>query len=93
MIMSALGVVLVPPLFFATRGRWGAAFVNGFFYLLSFPLLMFAGFGVLTWLFCVMHAGYYFRQEQLAAHEARLVTNISSRLTEEMRQQVEKKEA
>lgn len=60
------------PVYFAVRGRWVAAIINGIFYVTALLTLIF-GFGIFIWLFCVAHAVWDLashRQEQIIERQA-----------------------
>lgn len=60
------------PVYFAVRGRWVAAIINGIFYVTALFTLFF-GFGIFIWIFCVAHAVWDLishRQEQIIQRQA-----------------------
>lgn len=80
--MAWLLAVLLPPVYLFSRGRVGAGLLNGFFFLLSFPLLFIFGIGVLTWLFCVFHACYYLKGEWEEQQADRIANRAAARVQE-----------
>lgn len=73
-------ILFVPPLYFAIRKKWGACIVNGFFYLCSFPLLFFFGFGVLIWALCIGHAGWHLRRELMDEQAQMIATRMVEKI-------------
>lgn len=70
-----LMAILLPPVYFMLRGKWTAAIVNGFFFLISLPL-MFLVVGFFIWAFCVGHATWdlvHAKQEQAMQRQATLI--------------------
>jgi uncharacterized membrane protein YqaE (UPF0057 family) len=55
-VMRYIFAFLVPPLAIAMCGRWGHFVVNLIFWLISMPLIMFMGLGLIGWLICTIHA-------------------------------------
>ena len=63
------------PLYFALRGRWLSAAVNGVFYLLA-AFTFFLLVGVFIWLLCVAHAAWDMRstiREREMRRQAQLI--------------------
>jgi len=75
-------VLFVPPWYFAIRKKWGAFLINGFFYLCSFPLLIFFGIGVIPWALCVGHAGWHLRKEMMEEHAQMIATKMVEKMNE-----------
>lgn len=75
-------VLFVPPLYFAIRKKWGAFLINGFFYLCSFPLLIFWGFGAIIWALCVGHAGWHLRKELMEEHAQMIATKMVEKMSQ-----------
>lgn len=80
--MIYLITILIPPLYFALRKKWGSFVVNEFFYLLSFPLLILWGFGVVIWMFCVAHAGWFLRKELIEEAAETLASKMAGKMRE-----------
>jgi hypothetical protein len=81
--MSFLAVLFIPPLYFATRKRWGAFVINSVFYgtacLLALSLI-FILFAPLFWLVAFFHASWYFRQERVVAQAELLATKMAEKM-------------
>ncbi|MEA3245411.1 MAG: hypothetical protein U9Q74_04585 [Gemmatimonadota bacterium] len=60
--------VFCPPAYFAVRHKWASFAINGLVYLVSFPLLLFFGVGLFTWMLSSVHAVWHVRAELIEHH-------------------------
>jgi len=72
-----------PPMYFLIRGRWGAAILNGFVYLIAVLLLfsiVFAIFSPIPWLFCMAHAMWNVRKQIVLEAAETLATKMAEKM-------------
>jgi hypothetical protein len=69
-----------PPLYFLSRGRWGAMLLNGFFFVLSVPLMFVFGIGFVTLTLCVAHAMFDLRGELKRVESDHIADLVSERV-------------
>lgn len=74
-----LVIILIPPLYFAFREKWGAFILNGLLYLIAlFTIIL--GVGVIFWVLAVGHAGWHLRKEIMAEHAEMIATKMVERM-------------
>ena len=72
--MRYLIAFFVPPLAIAMCKRWGHFVVNLVLWLVSLPLILFMGVGLILWLVCIIHALAVCKMSSLDKRVDRLVS-------------------
>jgi uncharacterized membrane protein YqaE (UPF0057 family) len=67
---------ILPPLGIALCGRWGHLMFNLLIWLVSLPLILFMGVGLIGWLLCTIHALAICRMSSLDKRVNRMVAAI-----------------
>ena len=75
--MRYLVAFIVPPLAVAMCKRWGHFTVNLIFWLVSIPLILFMGVGIIVWLLCTAHALLVCRMSSIDKRVNKLVDAIN----------------
>ena len=81
--MMYLCLIFLPPAYFISRGRWGAFFVNAFFYGIAclFVVTIIAIFvAPLFWAIAVGHAAFAYRREMLVYHAELTATKLAEKM-------------
>jgi hypothetical protein len=81
--MIYLTVILVPPLYFVLRKKWGAFALNAILYGIAwlFVLTIFLIFvAPIFWLLAVGHAGWHLRKEIMVEHAELIATKMAEKL-------------
>lgn len=84
--MMYLTIILIPPLYFVLRKRWGAFTLNAILYGLACVFLIsFIGAFIapVFWVLAVGHAGWHLRKEIMVEH----AEMIATKMAEKMKQQ------
>ena len=74
--MRYIVAVIVPPLAIAMCKRWGHFVFNLVVWLVSLPLILFLGVGLIGWLICTAHALIVCRMSSIDKRMDRLVNAI-----------------
>ena len=67
---------IVPPVAIAMCKRWGHFVLNLIFWLLSIPLMLFMGVGIIIWFICIAHAIAVCRMSSVDKRVDRIVSAV-----------------
>ena len=80
--MTYLIVLLIPPLYFVIRGKWGAFVLNAFLYAMALLTVFIFGIGVLFWILAVGHAAWHLQRELMEEHAEMIASKLAERTPE-----------
>ncbi len=72
--MMYLVIVLVSPLYFIFRKKWGAFILNTVLYLLGWVTIRLFGMGIIFWLLGIGYVAWHLRKE-LKEEQAQMIAN------------------
>jgi hypothetical protein len=78
-MITILGIVFLPPLYFLLRGRWGAFIINAFLCFMALVTLFF-GVGMFFWIAAIFHAGWAYRSEVMEQQAERIAGKVATRM-------------
>lgn len=78
--MMYLIILFIPPLYLATRRKWGALTLNIILYLVALATVMLFGIGVFFWALAVGHAGWHYRGELMERQAERIAKKVAGQM-------------